>query len=394
MRRGCTPCWIDGDGKHIHLERIQFKDNTLKEDLLQKTLHESPELLPVEELHPEFLPLVSLGREIDSIDNLFISPSGRLTIVETKLWRNPEATRQVVAQITDYATRLKSWSYSDLESNARKAMPPAPIVDRTLYGFISDESPEPPPLEPEFVDAVERNLNVGRFLLLIVGDGIRESVERMLGGLHQHPELQFSFGLVELQLFRHPDKRKEMLIVPQIVASTTEVVRGVIKIETTGTATVRVEVEREEEKSGGRRRTLTEEELLSSVADEETRSLYSDLLQFAAELGAKPVWRASSVSVQLPDPGGESQNLTLFVMTTGGSIYIGWLSQQFGKLSIDNTLARDYASRLADIFGAGVHPKQFDALARNLSAMEVRENYEEFTGAVSDFAKQIHEIRG
>ena len=39
---------------------------------------------------------------------------GYLTLVETKLWRNPEARRTVVAQIIDYASHLSTWTYDDL----------------------------------------------------------------------------------------------------------------------------------------------------------------------------------------------------------------------------------------------------------------------------------------
>ena len=36
-------------------------------------------------------------------------------------------------------------------------------------------------VEADFVDDVTRNLNEGRFLLMVVGDGIREGVERARG---------------------------------------------------------------------------------------------------------------------------------------------------------------------------------------------------------------------
>jgi len=49
-----------------------------------------------------------------SIDLLFVNSEGMITIVETKLWRNPEARRKVVTQIIDYAKDLAKWSYSDL----------------------------------------------------------------------------------------------------------------------------------------------------------------------------------------------------------------------------------------------------------------------------------------
>jgi hypothetical protein len=37
------------------------------------------------------------------IDNFMVSPSGLPVLVECKLWRNPEARREVVSQILDYA---------------------------------------------------------------------------------------------------------------------------------------------------------------------------------------------------------------------------------------------------------------------------------------------------
>ena len=38
-----------------------------------------------------------------SIDNLFLTPTGDIILVETKLWSNAKARREVVAQALDYA---------------------------------------------------------------------------------------------------------------------------------------------------------------------------------------------------------------------------------------------------------------------------------------------------
>ena len=57
-----------------------------------------------------FSPPRTVGREVLTaaglIDVLYVSPAGLVTIVETKLWRNPEARREVVGQILDYAKEL------------------------------------------------------------------------------------------------------------------------------------------------------------------------------------------------------------------------------------------------------------------------------------------------
>jgi hypothetical protein len=70
-------------------------------------VHNKPNILSVFEIETGFMPLIPIGREVSTvagyIDNLFISPEGYLSIVETKLWRNPEARREVIGQILDTA---------------------------------------------------------------------------------------------------------------------------------------------------------------------------------------------------------------------------------------------------------------------------------------------------
>ena len=53
---------------------------------------------------------------------MFISPKGLLTVVETKLWRNPAAHRTVVAQILEYANRLATWDCRSLDEAVRAFM--------------------------------------------------------------------------------------------------------------------------------------------------------------------------------------------------------------------------------------------------------------------------------
>lgn len=43
-----------------------------------------------------------------------MTPEGKLVLIECKLWRNPQARREVVAQALEYASLLRNWSYSDL----------------------------------------------------------------------------------------------------------------------------------------------------------------------------------------------------------------------------------------------------------------------------------------
>ena len=58
-----------------------------------------------------------MNREVSvssgSIDNLYITIDGQICVVETKLWRNPEAHRTVIAQIISYAKALTMMSFDE-----------------------------------------------------------------------------------------------------------------------------------------------------------------------------------------------------------------------------------------------------------------------------------------
>ena len=81
----------------------------------------------------------SVGREIANIDNLFVSPSGLITIVETKLWRNPEGHRTVVAQILEYAKTLSLWTYQELDKAVQKCSERMDGIGKTLYELVKKE---------------------------------------------------------------------------------------------------------------------------------------------------------------------------------------------------------------------------------------------------------------
>ena len=80
------------------------------ENWLQRLLFETPEVLPIGEIDPVFAPAVPLCRELPttagSIDVAYVSEQGLLSILECKLWRNPEARRDAVSQILDYAKEI------------------------------------------------------------------------------------------------------------------------------------------------------------------------------------------------------------------------------------------------------------------------------------------------
>lgn len=219
------------NGRACLLSPVPFDDKETAEDWLQEQLHENPDLLPIDEISAAWGPLVTLGREIPLsvgfIDNLFVSPAGEVTVVEAKLWRNPEARRKVVGQILDYAAALAAMSYEEFEQAviAARWQDPRPIWQR-VCDAVSVPGPD---AEPAFIDTLSRNLRNGRFLLLIVGDGIRSDLESMSELLGAHPNLGFHLELVEMRLYRLPIDGS-LFVVPNIVGRTIEVRRATVSV--------------------------------------------------------------------------------------------------------------------------------------------------------------------
>lgn len=186
-----------------------------------------PEVLPVKDIDAGFGPLVPLCRELRTdagpLDLALINPDGRLTLVECKLWKNPEARRKVVAQALDYASAVSRWSYSDLQRQVSQATGqhgnvPFELV-RTRYPQVD---------EAQFVDATARSLKAGRFLLLIVGDGIREDVESLAEYINRNTASDFALGLVEVALYGFDDG--SVAVQPRTIARTKTIERVVYPV--------------------------------------------------------------------------------------------------------------------------------------------------------------------
>ncbi len=97
----------------------------------------------------------------------------------------------------DYAKEFASCQYEDLSQAIQETTGSS---SNLLFDTVAKEVGELD--EATFVDSVSRNLARGRFLILIVGDGIREGVENISNFLQKHAGLDFTFGLVELGLYK------------------------------------------------------------------------------------------------------------------------------------------------------------------------------------------------
>ncbi|MFC2009511.1 hypothetical protein ACFLT3_01130 [Chloroflexota bacterium] len=402
-RRYSTPILINKEGSATKLRRIPFTEREFYEGWLQKLIQDNPEILPVNEIEPAFSPLVSIGKEVETdvgyIDNMFMSPQGYLTIVETKLWRNAEARREVVGQIIDYAKDVSGWNYEQLEGkvriyNQQYRKSNLGIIDTLRLIEQIDESEE-----AIIVDVITRNLQRGRLLLLLVGDGIRESVEAMADFLQQTPQLLFTLALVELHVYEIAgDDTKQYLITPQIVARTREITRAVVRVESDHRQDVKISVDvpTVEDKSarGGKRFTLTEDDffnILSKSVDKPQIDFVKQLIQDITDVGCIVEWKQASFVVKLVDPGGSGQKITLFIISKQGELNFGWLAGQLKTLQMPEEIALNFVSSAAQLFkNTRVHPKYPETLLNAVPLYELREKYSEFFPL---FVKMVEQIR-
>lgn len=202
-------------------------DWAVSEADIQALVHNHPGSLPIAEIDPMFARAIAICRELNTpagaIDNLLLTPSGLPVLVECKLWRNPQGRREVVGQILDYAKELSRWTSSDLQREVSRRIGGG---DNPLLDLV--RAADPSVDEIHFNDALTANLRRGRFLLLILGDGIREGVEAIAEYLQAHAGLHFSLGLVEFPIYQLPDGNH--LVAPRVLARTTLITRTVIAL--------------------------------------------------------------------------------------------------------------------------------------------------------------------
>lgn len=215
-----NPFIVGTDGSTHVCQRIEFSGKStlsFDESWLQEQLFNHPDCIPIREIDPHIGTLIPICMEMETgagpADILYITPTGQLVIVETKLWRNTEARRVVVSQIIDYAKELSKWSYEDLTRQTGMACKKGP---RYLLNAVKEVVPNLD--EASFVDGINRSLRTGDFLLLIAGDGIRYGAEALVGFIETYGNLRFTLALLEIAVYRLPDQ--STLLQPRILAKT------------------------------------------------------------------------------------------------------------------------------------------------------------------------------
>ena len=206
---------IDGSGTGGTLLTRAPLMSGFAEHWLRDTLFEHPALIPLNAIDPGAGAVIPICREFPLsreggtvfLDILGMTRQGRLVLIECKLWRNPQARREVVAQILEYAALMRRLSVSDLLQtlHGRKGM----TGSNPIFDLLAARHPETE--EALFTDRIDDSLRRGDFDLLIVGDGIRSDI----GVIAEHlRDSGARFALVEMQVWQ--GAQGEQLLVPHI----------------------------------------------------------------------------------------------------------------------------------------------------------------------------------
>jgi hypothetical protein len=342
------------------MERLSFSKNLTEsapynEAWLQNLIMSQPSLLPVGQIEPSFADLVPVCIELqigsNFIDNLLVTPNGNIALIECKLWRNPEARRKVVTQIIDYAKQMSSLTYAELQEAISRTRPlNASDENRTrrLYEIVS---PNGETDEASFHDAVSRNLKRGRFLLLIVGDGIQEGVESLTEFLQQYAGIHFTLAIVEVALFKVPTGG--YVAQPRVLAKTTNIIRGIVTMDEGRIAIKPPSVGPGVAEASAKRTTITQEgyfeQLEKNIPGVSTK--LNALIDDLAGYNVSPEFGTISMTLRWRSDDTGSWNLGS--ITTSGQVWMDYLGQQAknaGLLEVSKQYLENLARLVPDAY--------------------------------------------
>lgn len=362
----CSPLIISPEKPAQKLKRLPKTHEKFDEAFLQELLVDHPQLLPVNELRADVGELLCIGREVSageagSIDNLYLSTGGYPVIVETKLWRNPQARREVLSQVLDYVKELVNKDFEWLAqqwntfSKARN-FSTIDLIDRLFE--LSDEFDY-----ETYIDRVNRALDRGDILAMIVGDGIETKLQALVSHLcRDSAHLRYSLGLIELACYHldeenHPER---LLVVPRIIQEVEPVERAYVRVEFAPgldkqLLVVPIIEPTHDANVTKKREMLSQDEFFSDLEAfvgsdlrKKTESFINDLIN---NFGLEPDYKVAAVMLKVPDPNDEKPGASVIAIEKKGRIYnTGHLKNQLLRWGLSekrvDIICREYWNEL------------------------------------------------
>lgn len=197
---------------------------------------------------------------IGNIDVLFITSNADILLIETKLIKNPEASRTVIAQVIDYVKNLACMDVDLFMEGINKAK------NKSVDNEICNDS--------RFLSYLETNLRTGNINILVAGDDINPNLIGMVSSIQAAPHLAFTLYLVKLFTFKNNQSK---FILPLTISKTLEIERSVIKISIDHeNKNHTIESEVPEKNGKGSKPVLTWEQYIENISDIEKRKIIKE----------------------------------------------------------------------------------------------------------------------
>lgn len=347
MKQHSLPIMIKNE-KTKYLSKVSLGSREYDELWVQDLCYNNSGILPIAEIEQTFADMIPICKELGSpsgsMDLVFVNAFGFIAIGECKLWRNPESRRKVIAQILEYAKDLSRWSYEEFEKACLKARKDENVT--SLYDIVSRQDSELN--EASFIDAVQRNLERGRFVLMVIGDGIRESMEELSDFLQRYGNMQFTLALVELPIFRIPAS-DELIITPRIIAKTQEIERIIYRISEAPSK--EVQGVHEEKKSKSISEKVFFERIEQNIGTALTQKVLAFLQRLDDELDIKgTLGRGKKLSLNLKT----TADLYNFAsLQESGEVFFYGIVERAAELGHEE-IGREYLEKLAALVGGYV----------------------------------------
>lgn len=252
----------------VELQPYSFRTESQGRESIQYILASNPEiLLSTDGLnispHEKVLSVREYQTNRGPIDIVFVTDNADIILVETKLLKNPESHRTVVAQAIDYA---KSFSEENIESLKDKFKK----KDSDLNIFTNKNYYE---------SILEKNIKSGNYQVLIVGDTVHPNVLGMIDSIQSAPHLAFTLNAISINPFIL--NNNNIMLNARIESKTNEIERSVISIEIINNNELKIDSSTPEKERKGNKPIITEEIYLNNIENtsyvEEIRKCWNEI---------------------------------------------------------------------------------------------------------------------
>jgi hypothetical protein len=264
--------FVKEDGKINELEIHSFNEETE----LQELLYKHPEIiLSVPEIELSSEEVAIKFREYPTsrgpIDVLIITKNANIILIETKLIKNSESIRTVVAQIVDYIKALTLDGCENLMEKKYK------YVEKTV-DFVADD---------KFMYLLNKNFIAGNINGLIIGDDIHPNLLGLIESIQSAPHLAFHINLLKIETFKQGE---QLLMMVKNVENTKEVERSVIKISFENIEKLPIIESESPTKNGkGTKPILTWEEYIDNVDEKYQKIIEKYIHEWANNFGERSI---------------------------------------------------------------------------------------------------------